>query len=112
MHDHLGFGIARKKRSQPPLIEKVFSLRQAMAPTIAFLRQRWGDAFEVVVAPFRAAGASSDQAYTSEALAPAGTPLRVLPVIPSGGDVHAHTACWMNVPECSQPRGAPKPTWG
>ena len=66
----------------------VESLRQAMAPTIAFLRQRWGDAFEVIVAPFGDPRAGGDQAYSSEALAPSGTPLRVLPAIPSGGDVH------------------------
>ena len=66
----------------------VESLRTALAPTIVFLRQKWGDAFEVIVAPFGIQRSGDELAWLPPSLAPAGTPLRILPLMPTNGDVH------------------------
>ena len=64
------------------------SLRRALEPTIQFLRRRWGHAFEVLVAPFGLEPPGEPVSWAVEALAPAGTSLRVLPLLVTGGDVH------------------------
>jgi len=64
------------------------SMRLAMAPTIAFLRERWGASFEVIIAPFGVLPADHEQGGWPENLVTPGTPLQVLPLILAGGDVH------------------------
>lgn len=64
------------------------SLRRLMAPTIGSLHHRWGGAFEVIIAPFGVPPRGTAEGFAPEALAVAGTALRVLPAIPAGGDVH------------------------
>lgn len=63
-------------------------VRRAMAPTIAFLRERWGASFEVILAPCGPVGVGDDLGYSLGNLAAPGTPLQLLPTIPAGGDVH------------------------
>ena len=64
------------------------SLRRALEPTIEFLHQRWGAAFEVILAPFGVERPGETLTSAVNSLAPGGTPLRVLPAIATGGDVH------------------------
>lgn len=64
------------------------ALRNTLQPTVEFLRQRWGDAFEVIVAPYGSERPGEIPSPAAESLAPAGTPLRVLPTLVCGGDVH------------------------